>query len=328
MGYPYLEVVFVVVVDEIKNSNICDLSSDDIKNNTVNIRAKFIKGKELKYISHLDIMRTFQRALRRARISISYSEGFNPKPYVVFGLPLAVGVTSEAEYADFRLDEHMEPENFMQRLNLELPSALKLQRAKIKLGKDNIMANISHASYKIFISAPSNIEIIEINEVKKILNSFIKLDNILVPKYGKKEEKNKYGNYNKNRKKNMAIGEEIDIKPMIQSLDVDTLNTHFINDDNNSDDNYNKNDNNENNYKKNNKENIFYNFDELNGIGFIVSTLLSAGSEKNLKPETLINALNMYAKIDFEIIHIHRTGLFVKIDNNILDPLHPLALEW
>ena len=62
------------------------------------IRARFRRGEELKYLGHLDLMRLFERAIRRARLPIEHTTGFNQHPKIVFGLPLGVGVISEADY--------------------------------------------------------------------------------------------------------------------------------------------------------------------------------------------------------------------------------------
>jgi radical SAM-linked protein len=58
------------------------------------LRITFARGKELKYISHLDLMRLWQRALRRADIPLAYSQGFSPHPRLSIAAPLAIGVTS------------------------------------------------------------------------------------------------------------------------------------------------------------------------------------------------------------------------------------------
>lgn len=67
------------------------------------IRVKFTKTGRLKFISHLDLSRTMKNALLRAKIPIWYSEGFNPRPKIVFAMPLSVGVESVCEYMDIRL---------------------------------------------------------------------------------------------------------------------------------------------------------------------------------------------------------------------------------
>ena len=64
------------------------------------LRIRFRRGPELKYISHLDIMRLWHRALQRAGISLAYSQGFNPHPKISLAAPLALGITSEAELMD------------------------------------------------------------------------------------------------------------------------------------------------------------------------------------------------------------------------------------
>ncbi|NSW90603.1 MAG: DUF2344 domain-containing protein [Firmicutes bacterium] len=242
------------------------------------MRVKFIRGEEIKYISHLDIMRTFKRAIRRSHIPIGYSRGFNPQPQIVFGLPLAIGVTSEADYADFQFVEYIEPNDFTRRLNKELPPGLKVIEAKIKHNKDNIMAKIVAASYKIFVYSSLNLGI---NEVRQKVNAFKKMENIIVQKDSKKTAR------------------EIDIKPMIHKLKIDECIDKYID------------------------KHI-----EEYAEEFIISALLSAGGTVNLKPEMLVTALNMYTVTDFRIIHIHRTGLFIKKGEEIIDPLDSQALEY
>ena len=69
------------------------------------LRIRFTREEEIKYISHLDLMRLWQRALNRAGIAIAYSEGFNPHPRLVIALPLPVGCTGAREVIDVFLDE-------------------------------------------------------------------------------------------------------------------------------------------------------------------------------------------------------------------------------
>ncbi len=118
----------------------------------ITIRVKFKRGEEVKFISHLDLMKVFERAIRRARLPIAYSQGFNPHPGMVFGLPLSVGVTSEAEYGDFEItDDGLETSEFMQRLNDQLPEGLEILTAKQRHSKQNIMATISASEYIVVV---------------------------------------------------------------------------------------------------------------------------------------------------------------------------------
>ena len=130
----------------------------------INIRAKFTRGEEVKYISHLDMMKMFERALRRSGLPVYYSQGFNPHPQIVFGLPLSVGVTSEAEYVDIVFSEDVEPRQFVEDLNRQLPDGLKILEANVKTSKSNIMATITKASYEVLVTIAQNPDINEVNE--------------------------------------------------------------------------------------------------------------------------------------------------------------------
>ena len=89
-------------------------------------RVRFEKTGMLKFIGHLDILRTFQRAFRRAEVPLQYSLGFNPHPLLSFANPLGLGMTSEDEYADITLDREMSNEEILTRMNEQLPAGLKV----------------------------------------------------------------------------------------------------------------------------------------------------------------------------------------------------------
>lgn len=232
----------------------------------INIRSKFLRGEEVKYISHLDLMKTFERALRRTNIPISYSQGFNPHPNIIFGLPLSVGVTSDAEYVDFELASEIDPQDFSYRLNSQLPEGLRILDTKIKESKNNIMASIDRATYDILVFVDKNIESYILQEK---IDSFLQMPCILVQKTSKK-----------------GI-QDIDIKAMIYKICVKTQHG----------------------------ENLF-----------CLDTNISAGSKANLKPELLLKAINQNFEFAIKIQKIHRTGLFICKDNNILTPLQKEVL--
>ncbi len=95
------------------------------------LRVKFTKKGYLKYISHLDLMRLFERGFRRAQIPIKYSEGFNPQPKFSIANPLALGIESEEEYMDINLHERIPIDEFIERMNRELPDDIKDKRCQI-----------------------------------------------------------------------------------------------------------------------------------------------------------------------------------------------------
>ena len=91
-------------------------------------RLLFSKTGRARYISHLDLMRTFQRAFSRAGIAIKHTEGFHPHPFVSIPLPLSVGFSSQCEVLEFGLTGGAEREEVPQRLNAAMPSGITVHR--------------------------------------------------------------------------------------------------------------------------------------------------------------------------------------------------------
>jgi radical SAM-linked protein len=90
------------------------------------LRIRFTRGEAVKFISHLDIMRLWQRALTRAGIALAYSEGFNPHPRMSLAVPLALGVTSEAELMDVYLEKWSSPHTFSEAVGRQLPRGVEM----------------------------------------------------------------------------------------------------------------------------------------------------------------------------------------------------------
>ena len=98
---------------------------------------KFTKESNIKFISHLDLMRTIHRTVRRSGIKAKYSKGFNPHMIMSIAQPLSVGVYSESEYLDIELDEVISEKNVIDKLNLAAPSGIKFLDAKMIIEKEN-----------------------------------------------------------------------------------------------------------------------------------------------------------------------------------------------
>ena len=94
-----------------------------------NLRLRFSKTGRAVYISHLDLMRTMQRAFLRAGIQLKYSEGFNPHAQISFALPLSVGTASNCEIMDFKLNNFMDISEIPFRLNKALPEGIAVIEA-------------------------------------------------------------------------------------------------------------------------------------------------------------------------------------------------------
>jgi radical SAM-linked protein len=118
----------------------------------INYRIRFVKERNLKFLSHLDLIKTMERALRRGQLPVTHSEGFNPRPKLSFGPALAVGISSNDEYYDIQLLEDLEPQLIMERLNRTLPDGLKiLMVKKIEHHVKPLNAIINRASYVIIL---------------------------------------------------------------------------------------------------------------------------------------------------------------------------------
>lgn len=90
------------------------------------VRVLLAKRGRAKYLSHLDMQRCMMRAVRRAGIDLWYTEGFNPHPYLAFALPLPLGVESECEPIDIRLEGDMPNSEVCKRLNSAMPEGLEI----------------------------------------------------------------------------------------------------------------------------------------------------------------------------------------------------------
>lgn len=92
------------------------------------LRLLFSKTDTARYISHLDLMRTFQRAFLRAGIPVRHTEGFNPHAYISIVLPLSVGFSSECEILEFGLEQELPRQEVVQRLSMALPAGITVWR--------------------------------------------------------------------------------------------------------------------------------------------------------------------------------------------------------
>lgn len=93
------------------------------------LRFKFRKTGNLQYISHLDLVRTMHKVIVRARLPLWYTEGFNPKPKMIFAAPLSIGTESVCEFMDIRMSEYIDPAEAMSRLNANMTSEMQVIEA-------------------------------------------------------------------------------------------------------------------------------------------------------------------------------------------------------
>lgn len=114
------------------------------------VRIKFAKYGAMKFIGHLDMMRFFQKAIRRAGIDIRYSEGFSPHQIMSFAAPLGVGIESSGEYMDIEVLSMTSTEDMKQALNQVMVEGVEvLDVCVLPDNAKNAMASVAAASYKI-----------------------------------------------------------------------------------------------------------------------------------------------------------------------------------
>lgn len=160
------------------------------------IRIKFAKQGQMKFIGHLDIMRYFQKAIRRAGIDICYSEGFSPHQKMSFAAPLGVGLLSRGEYFDIDVNSTMSSEESIKVLNDTMVEGMEvLSYRRLPENAKNCMAVIAAADYLVHFREDCP----EINE--QSVKDFIGLQDIFILKKTKKSEK------------------EVDIRPLIYHME-------------------------------------------------------------------------------------------------------------
>lgn len=114
------------------------------------VRISFSKGAGVRFVSHLDLLKVFERAIRRAAIPIAFSEGFNPHPKMSFASALAVGVTSDAECLDMDLREDVAPEDIARRLVAVLPPGIDIKSVRsVPDNSPSLMAEVNRAHYQV-----------------------------------------------------------------------------------------------------------------------------------------------------------------------------------
>ncbi len=138
-------------------------------------RLTYTKGERVKYISHLDFLRCVNRAFKRAKVPVKYSQGFNPHILLNIGLPCPVGVSSVCEELDIELTMPMENDEIIKRMNSSLPDAIRVLGCKRK-ENDPDFYDIEYARYSINFSADSTFD----------TEAFSKEDEFLIEKKSKR----------------------------------------------------------------------------------------------------------------------------------------------
>lgn len=168
------------------------------------VRMKFKKEGAMKFIGHLDVMRYFQKAIRRAEIDIQYSQGFNPHQLMSFASPLGVGLTSDAEYVDLVLGECGTSKEMIERLNAVMVEGFTVCGFnRVQDETKNAMSLVAGADYLVSLKDGYQICDKEGFDFEKQFTVFMNQDQIEILKKSKKSER------------------MVDIKPWIYSYSFD-----------------------------------------------------------------------------------------------------------
>ena len=218
------------------------------------VRIKYTKSEHLKFIGHLDVMRFFQKAVKRAGLDIAYSQGFSPHQLMSFAAPLALGVTSEGEYFDAEFNSLVSSDEFVRRFNEQMVDGMAVN--DVVLLPDNAknsMSIVAGSDYHVTILEKDDDASWETRKEKLLeaVPHLLEKDTIEVLRKTKKNEKIE------------------DIKPGIFKLSID---------------------------------------------GDKIYMFLATGSEYNLKPESVVEAICKetgieYNKFDYQV---HRIETYMK----------------
>jgi radical SAM-linked protein len=138
------------------------------------LRLRFSRGEELKFLSHLDLMRLWERALRRAGLPLAYSEGFTPHPHLALAAPLLVDVTSEAELMDVLLSRWVSPQSFTTLIEKQLPRGITLLEVwPVGPKSPSLQSQVKFVEYKVEVETDK-----EYREVESALEDFLALNEL------------------------------------------------------------------------------------------------------------------------------------------------------
>lgn len=158
------------------------------------VRIRFSKQGQMKFIGHLDMVRYFQKVIRRSEVDVAYSEGFSPHQKISFAAPLSVGVLSKGEYFDMEVHSTESSLTMLKKLNEQNVEGVEILSYKL-LPDDakNAMSVVAGADYKVYTQLFD----------ENTLNAFMNQEQIIVLRKTKKSEK------------------EVDIKPLIYDIKIE-----------------------------------------------------------------------------------------------------------
>lgn len=153
------------------------------------IRIKFKKYGVMRFIGHLDIMRYFQKAMRRADIDIAYSEGFSPHQIMSFAAPLGVGIISDGEYLDIEVHSTRSSKESIDALNAVMVDGMEITEY-VQLADDakKSMTIVAGAEYNVYYKDPAK-AVVEKEQLAEAIAKYFSQEELLITKQTKKSER-------------------------------------------------------------------------------------------------------------------------------------------
>ena len=152
------------------------------------IRIRFTKKGAVRYIGHLDVMRYFQKCIRRAKINVSYSGGYSPHQIMTFAAPLGVGLESEGEYMDIGVeDENPDTDAILNALNEASVPGIRIRSVRV-LPEDagNAMASVFASEYRITFYEDKKADCPDINALRSAIETMNSSEECIYHKKTKK----------------------------------------------------------------------------------------------------------------------------------------------
>ena len=235
-------------------------------------RLKFSKIGSMRFIGHLDVMRYFQKAFRRAEIEVSYSKGFSPHQLMSFASPLGIGLSSDAEYLDVTLEKSDSQEEMIERINAVMNDEITVKDFTILDDEAKpSMAMLSACDYVICIKPDKDNPLTDDASAKEAVRKIKEAEKIEILKKTKRSEK------------------VVDIKPNIYHIenDMDAFKNETKND-----------------YGSLELDTAFYKP--------VFYCQLTAGSVVNIKPELVLEAMAKMNGFEYNTLdyQIHRLEMY------------------
>ena len=167
------------------------------------LRVKFSKKGYLKYISHLDLIRLFERTFRMINLPIDYSRGYNPRPIFSIALPLPLGVAGHGEYMEIDLVMEIDINEFIKEMNEELPEDIRILDCEYSDDTKAVGHYVHWADYDMSFEIKEDLNL---EKLKVLENKFLSREEVLIDK--------------KRVRKKKTIRWEENIMPLIDYIDI------------------------------------------------------------------------------------------------------------